>query len=177
MRQYSVLTALGSHSSRLIEQFSKAIFDCGCNIDSCRYMILGSESALLMLVSGSWDAIAKMEDMLPKLELSLGLKIHTKRTALRKPGGKLMPYVIDVICADRPGVVYDITNFMANNDIEIEDVHTHTYQAAQTETPMFSLHMAINIPTDMSLATIRGEFMTFCDRLNLDAIMEPVKYG
>ena len=175
MLQYSVVTALGSHTLRLIEQFSKAIADCGCNIDSCRYMLAGSESTLSMLVSGSWDAIAKMEDMLPKLERKLQLRIHAGRTTLRKPGGKLMPYVIDLVCADRPGIVYEITNFMVNNDIQIEDFHTNTYKAAHTETQMFSLHMIIHIPTDISLAVIRGEFLGFCDRLNLDAIMEPVK--
>ena len=175
MQQYLVLTALGGHSPRLIEQFSKSVVDCGCNIDDCRSVILGSECSLLMMVSGSWDAIAKIEDVLPKLESSLGLRIHAKRTSLRKPAARLMPYVIDVVCVDRPGVVYDITNFVANNEIEIENIHTNTYKAAHTETQMFSLHMTINIPVDTSISTIRGEFLEFCDRLNLDAIMEPVK--
>ena len=40
---------------------------------------------------------------------------------------------------------------------------------------MFSLHMTISVPTDISIAAMRNEFMDFCDQLNLDAIMEPVK--
>jgi len=35
--------------------------------------------------------------------------------------------------------------------------------------------MTIGVPTDISIATLRGEFMEFCDQLNLDSIMEPVK--
>jgi glycine cleavage system transcriptional repressor len=40
---------------------------------------------------------------------------------------------------------------------------------------MFSLHMTISVPSNTSIAALRGEFMEFCDRLNLDSIMEPVK--
>jgi glycine cleavage system transcriptional repressor len=35
--------------------------------------------------------------------------------------------------------------------------------------------MTISVPTNVSIAGLRGEFMDFCDHLNLDAIMEPVK--
>ena len=175
MLQYLVVTALGEYAPRQIEQISKAMADCGCNINDCRTTILGAEFSMLMLASGSWDAIAKIEQLLPKLAPELGLTIQLKRSKLRKPAGKLMPYAIDVICADRPKVVHDITKFFADNAIEIQELCTSTYKASHTETQMFSLHMTINIPTDTSISTLRGEFLEFCDRLNLDAIMEPVK--
>ena len=41
--------------------------------------------------------------------------------------------------------------------------------------PMFSLHMTIVVPAHLSVAGLRSEFMDFCDHLNFDAIMEPVK--
>ena len=40
---------------------------------------------------------------------------------------------------------------------------------------MFALHMTIGIPGDASIASVRGEFMDFCDDLNLDAMLAPVK--
>ncbi len=86
-----------------------------------------------------------------------------------------MPYAIDAVCSDRLGVVHDIAKFMANNELQIQDLYTNTYQAANTDTKMFSVHMTINIPTDTSISVVRNDFMDFCDRLNLDAIMEPVK--
>ena len=38
-----------------------------------------------------------------------------------------------------------------------------------------TVHMTISVPTNVSIAGLRGEFMDFCDHLNFDAIMEPVK--
>ena len=35
--------------------------------------------------------------------------------------------------------------------------------------------MSINIPGSVHISGLREEFMEFCDQLNVDAIMEPVK--
>ena len=40
---------------------------------------------------------------------------------------------------------------------------------------MFSLHMTINVPAHTLIAALRDEFLDFCEQLNLDAIIEPVK--
>jgi glycine cleavage system transcriptional repressor len=175
MLQFLVLTALGENSPRHIELLSRAVRDCGCSITDSRMTVLGNEFLLIMMISGTWDAIAKIEDQLQRLEKELGLSIRSKRTGPRKPAGNQMPYAIDVVCCDRIGVVHDITKFIADNDIQIQDMYTNTYQAMHTQTPMFSLHMTIGVPTDVSISALRGEFMDFCDRMNLDAIMEPVK--
>ena len=52
---------------------------------------------------------------------------------------------------------------------------THRYSAAHTATPMVSVHINIGIPAATHLAALRDEFLDFCDQLNVDAIMEPIK--
>ena len=175
MQNNLVITALGDHDPRLIEHFTRSVKDCGCSISECRMAALGDRFAIIMMLNGSWDAIAKMEDLLPRLEERLNLSIISSRSAPVRPKQSLMPYAIDVVAFDQIGVVHDITKFIANNNINIQALYTNSYNAAHTGTPMISLHMTINIPTDVSIAALRGDFMDFCDQLNLDAIMEPVK--
>ncbi|MBM2829734.1 MAG: glycine cleavage system regulatory protein [Gammaproteobacteria bacterium] len=175
MENYLVITALGKHNPALVEQFTRAIKEYGCSIVESRMTVLGSEFCVLMMLSGTWDAIAKIEDMLPKLGNKIEMSIMTKRTVIAKDVSNLMPYAIDVVSFDHIGIVHDIIKFIAENNIGIQDMYTNTYKASNTGTQMFSLHMAINIPVDVSISSIRGEFMDFCDKLNLDAIMEPVK--
>ena len=158
-----------------MEQFARALRDMGCNIAESRMAVLGGELALLTMVAGTWDAIAKAEDQLPRLARELKVAMHCRRTDRRTPAKAQMPYAIDVVCSDRIGVVYDIARFIADNDIEIQDMYTNSYLAQHTQTQMFSLHMTINVPTNISISSLRGDFMDLCDRLNLDAIMEPVK--
>jgi glycine cleavage system transcriptional repressor len=52
---------------------------------------------------------------------------------------------------------------------------TTGYAAAHTGTPMFSVHMTVGIPADVHIASLREEFMDFCDSMNLDAVLEPLK--
>ena len=86
-----------------------------------------------------------------------------------------MPYAVDVVALDQEGIVFGLANFFASRDIEIADVATRRYSAAHTGAPMFSVQMAVNIPADVNLAQLRDDFADVCDRMNLDAILDPVK--
>ncbi|MGA9854572.1 MAG: glycine cleavage system protein R, partial [Gammaproteobacteria bacterium] len=74
-----------------------------------------------------------------------------------------------------PGIIFNLANFFAERNISIADLITRGYSAMHTGAPMFSVQMAVNIPTNLHIGSLREEFMEFCDRLNLDAIMEPIK--
>ena len=86
-----------------------------------------------------------------------------------------MPYGVDVVCLDHPGVVFGLADFFAARDIEIAELSTRQYAAAHTGAPMFSVQMNIDIPGTMNLSQLRDEFVEFCDHENLDSILEPVK--
>lgn len=175
MNNCLVLTACGQYRPDLLEQFTLAIKDSGCNIRESRTLRMGDEICLIMMLSGTWDAIAKIEGLTDRLENRLELSIIKKRTGPGAVADNQMPYAIDVVSYDHEGIVYAIVDFILKNHISIQEMTTTTYRATNSNTTMFSLHMIINIPTDVSIASIRGDFMDFCDQLNLDAIMEPVK--
>jgi glycine cleavage system transcriptional repressor len=175
LHNHIAVSVMGANRLGLLEAFTKAIKDCGCSIGDSRMTVLGDRFTLMMLLSGTWDAIAKIESMLPRLENQLQVKAVAQRTEPRRRQGDLMPYAIEVVAVDHVGIVHEITQFFSQRDIGVEDMYSGSYAAAHTATPMFSLHMTISVPTNVSIAGLRGEFMDFCDHLNLDAIMEPVK--
>lgn len=136
---------------------------------------LGSELAIIMLISGHWNAIVKIENALPRLANKLELNIQNKRTTLREKTQDMIPYGVEVVAVDLPGVIKDVTNFFFQRGIGIEDLYTIAYPAPHTGTPMSSLHMIVGVQTDTAIATLRGEFMDLCDDLNLDAMLAPIK--
>ena len=109
------------------------------------------------------------------IEQRLDLTITTKRTEERSADANLLPYGVDVVALDHPGIVYSLATFFSEKNINIEDMSTSTYAAAHTGTPMFTVHMTVDIPASLQISALRDEFMDFCDQLNLDAVMEPVK--
>ena len=68
-----------------------------------------------------------------------------------------------------------LAQFFSPRGINIEEMVTNSYQAAQTGAPMYSVHIIVEIPADTHIATLREDFMDFCDAQNLDAVIEPVK--
>jgi glycine cleavage system transcriptional repressor len=170
-----VLSALGEDKPGIIDELSRCITDSGCNINDSRMTVLGGEFAILLLVDGNWNTIAKFEDQIPALRERLGLSITARRTA-RKPASKdQLPYGVDVVSLDQPGIVHNLASFFSKRQINIQEMATSTYAAAHTGTPMFSVHLTVDIPASQQISALRDEFMDFCDQLNLDAVMEPVK--
>jgi len=172
---YLVMSALGKDRPGIVDQISKVIFELDCSIADSRMTVLGGEFATLLLVEGPWNKLARLEDQVEELESRLELTITTKRTEERRAQGNLLPYAVDVVALDHPGIVYNLASFFSQRGINIEDMTTAGYAAAHTGTPMFSVHMSVGIPANIHIAALRDEFMDFCDAMNLDAVLEPIK--
>ncbi len=130
MDNYLVISALGRDRPGIVNELSKAILDYGCNIVDSRMTVLGGEFAIILMVSGHWNQIAKMEAALPKFEANLGLVVTSRRTVARKVQPDLIPYDIEVVAIDHPGIVHQLTNFFSTRHINIEDLSTGSYYAA-----------------------------------------------
>ncbi|NKN33661.1 glycine cleavage system protein R [Marichromatium bheemlicum] len=174
-KTYLVISALGEDHPGIVDQISRTVLEHGCNIEDSRMSVLGGEFAAMLLVEGKWNTLAKIENALPELERQLGMTIVSKRTGQRNAEANLLPYAVDVVSMDHPGIVNNLAAFFAERRINIEDMATSTYAAAHTGTPMFSVHIAVGIPADIHIAGLRDEFMDYCDGLNLDAVLEPLK--
>lgn len=172
---FLVISALGRDRPGLVDRFSGALLDCGGNIVDSRMTVLGGEFAVLLLIEGPWNALAKIENALPELEQELEMTIIAKRTVRRATDRKLLPYAVEVVALDHPGIVKQLASFFSERNINIEDLSTTTYSAPHTGTPMFSVQMTVGIPADIHLGSLRDEFTDYCDTLNLDAILEPIK--
>jgi glycine cleavage system transcriptional repressor len=170
-----VLAALGEDRTGLIDEFSRSILQSGCTISDSRMAVLGGDFALLLQVAGNWNNIAKLEDQLTGLEQRLGLVITSHRTSERTGSSDLLPYGVDVVALDQPGIVHNLARFFSRRNINIQEMVTTSYAAAHTGTPMFSVHLTVEIPAHMQISALREDFMEFCDQLNLDAVIEPVK--
>ena len=175
MSQLIVLSAIGTDRTGVVQDITKVILACGGNIEESRMTTLGAEFAVLMLVSGNWHTLSRLETALDKLTADNSLTISIRKTGARTSQDARMPYAVDVISLDQQGIVFNLADFFASRDIEIADVATRSYSAAHTGSPMFSVQMAVNVPSGVSISQLRDDFMELCDRLNLDAILEPVK--
>jgi len=175
MKQHLAVSAIGSDRTGMVHDLTRIISDCGGSIADSRMIALGSEFAMQLLVSGNWHTLARIESELARLAESSTLSLHLKRTEPRAARADMLPYSIDIVSLDQTGIVAGLSGFFASRGIEICEVSSRSYAAVHTGAPMFALQLVINVPGKLHLAQLREEFMDFCDSLNLDAILEPVK--
>jgi glycine cleavage system transcriptional repressor len=175
MKQFLAISAIGKDRPGLAHDVVRTISDCGASINESRMLPLGGELAMQMLVAGNWHAVARVESELARLAESAGLALHLRRTEPRPLREDHIPYSIDVIGPDQAGIVSGLAGFLTARQIEIAEVASRSYAAAQTGAAMFAVQMMINVPARQPIATLREDFMEYCDSQNLDAILEPVK--
>ena len=175
MKQHIVIAAVGNDRIGMVHDLSKAVADCGGSISESRMTALGSEFAMLLLVTGNWHTLAKLEAEFKKLGDATAMTIQVRRTESRTPRNDMLPYSVDVVCLDQMSIVSGLSGFFAQRGIEIAELSTRSYAAAHTGAPMFSVQMIVNVPSRVHIGVLREEFMDFCDHLNLDAIFEPYK--
>lgn len=176
MKKHIVLSALGKDRPGIVNQLTRAILDAGGNVEDSRMTVLGGEFAVILLISGAWNSIAKLETQLPAIEKKLDLTLTARQTEPRALKQNMVPYAVDVVTMDHPGIVNEMAEFFSMREINIEDLSTWTYAAAHTGTPMFSMSMTVSVPASLSIGNLRDEFTRFCDRMNVDATLEPARH-
>lgn len=174
---FLVLQAFGTDKPGALECLSKACAHAGCQILDSRWVVLGDTFSFGALLRGTWSAVAKLEAALPKLEKKLESSIIFRRTELSPyQSTRALPYSVEVISAERPGVIRDVTSYLVTHKIGVVDMQSETYTAPRTNLPMLLLKMTISIPAKRSISAFRDDFLNYCEEHQLDAVMEPYKY-
>ena len=143
MPQLIVISAIGNDRTGVVQDLTKVVLSCGGNIEESRMTTLGSEFAMLLLVSGNWHTLSRLEKDLEKLSEDGNLQVSIKKTDAKPVEENRMPYAVDVVALDQQGIVFNLANFFTTRDIEIADVTTRSYAAAHTGAHMFAVQIAV----------------------------------
>lgn len=170
------ISAYSTHPKSPLLAVTRRISDAGCNLVDTRLTTVGRDVSVAALVSGPWDAVAKLEGALERLARDESLRIIQYRTGPKPMQSNLIPYIVEVVAADKPGILYQLAEFFNQQGITVENLHSSRYKAMQTGAEMFTAQVTIGVPSDMHIAALRDDFLDFCDHLNLDAILDPMKF-
>ena len=169
------ITTLSNKSSDFIFEIIPAITDCNCSLVEIRYSKVANANAAHLLIDGEWNHIAKLENTLDIIQNRLGINIQKLRTEKNVENGDFIPYSLETISLNRDGILNFITSFLTDRHIIINEIIGSCYKASYNQTPLFSTKFVILVPPEIQLLPLREEFLDFCDRLNIDAILEPIK--
>lgn len=168
-----LITTISTANAQVFNELTKLAGINECHISYSRLFAIGQDHTIVIQITGNWSAIAKIESQLPAIAKRSNADLVFKRNHFEKIDRNPLPYRIEIVTVDQPGIVYDVAEFFNSLDIYIENLETTTSKHQQT--PILKILIEIDIPADANIADIREQFLIFCDELNLDGNMEPKK--
>lgn len=173
--EHLVVSLIGPAHPGITPELCKLAAHCNCTIVESRMTTLATEFSASLLITGTWNTIAKFETGLPALEQKYELRSLSKRSKARAIDSNFFPYAVYVIAPLKADVTAVITQFFAEHNLPIYDLFVSSYKAPQTDVALLSLTLTIHIPNTKLIADIRENFIVFCDESNFDAVIEPLK--
>ena len=167
-KKYMVLTAVGADRQGLVERISTLIHQGGANLEDSRMAILGGEFALVLLFSGSADAVSHVMQGQAALERELGLVVTIKETTAQKSGADYLGYQLKIGGLDRPGIVAHISALLSRLHVNVAALDSQLSYAPLSGTPMFQLRARLQVPSSLALPMLRSEISQLCEEENLD---------
>lgn len=169
-----LLTAIGADRPGLVDEVSEFIFERGGNIEDSRMVNLRGQFAIMVLVGGAGDVLARIRREL--LDLSRASSLHTELRDAREPAAPAvhaLPYRLSGTGLDQPGLVHRLAHLLRGMHVNIESLDTRLTPAPYTGAPIFEMELILSIPSTTSLSTLRQNIAAVCDELNVDWNLDP----
>ena len=166
MEHYLVVTAVGTDRPGISDEVTRLITLCDCNIVDSRLALFGQEFTLIMLLSGSANAISRVESTLPLKASEHDLLTVMKRTTKHEYRHYAYTADFQIEANDSPGLIEQFTRFFASRTIDIASLSAHTQESEQNSSPnRFQLQIGTNLPEGCNLMTLQEEFEALCQDL------------
>lgn len=170
------ITILGGNSPVFITEMTAMLNLCQCDVLEMRSAGLTRLTGLFLVIDGHWNHIARFEAMLDALarrhELAISF-LRPEETPKLPANG--LPYLLEVVDSHPQDRLAAISHFLVEHGVLIEEIAVSRYQAPFFNHSIFSCKCIVLIPADLSILSLREDFLDFCDELNMDGILEPIK--
>lgn len=163
-----VLTAVGADRPGLVSAISKSIHGAGGNIEDSRMAILGGEFALVLLFSGTPDAVERVANAARELARQLDLDLVIKDTRRHAPAPDRAVYTLSVSGLDHPGIVEAVMGELARREVNVASLETRVVNLPLSGTPNFVLEAELQLPAEASVEELVAALSAVAEREDLE---------
>ncbi|MBN2655542.1 MAG: amino acid-binding protein [Spirochaetales bacterium] len=173
--EYAVLSTVGPDRKGMADDIANIAIDYNCNIEDSKMAVLGGEFAVIMLLSGEESSIEKLISMAGELGERFQMTFNIKKTSAPLTVSQGIPYILESVSMDTPGIVHAITRYLRELSINIEDLETEKSAAPLSGTPMFHMRAYIVIPASVNLSDFREKLADIEHEKNLDIHLKALR--
>lgn len=156
MRIQLLITASGEDRPGIVSRLTETFLASGANLEESRMSILGGEFAAIMLISIENSKEQELAAALRNLEKE-GISAGSKKTS-QIPKDRFKDYSSCRVLlkgADHEGIVFRVSSFLKEHQVNIQSADTELVHAPETGTPLFQMQAMIQVPPRLPLAELR----------------------
>src|SRR5947199_5670362 len=140
MRRWFALSAIGRDRPGIVADLAELIYECDCNLEDSSMTILGTEFAVLLLLSGEGaDVERRLSAGCKRLEWEKRLTVFFRPLdeppLARPPGRHTVAMACEVDGVDKAGIVARIARTLADHRVNITALKTQSRPGPETGTP------------------------------------------
>jgi glycine cleavage system transcriptional repressor len=173
MKHWFALSAIGRDRPGIVADLAELIYDCDCNLEDSSMTILGSEFAVLLLLSStSTDAERMLASGCKRIEWEKRLTVF-----FRPLDGEPVAYAarlharrygLQAIGVDRAGIVAKLARCLADHDVNIAAMHTQSRPEPESGTPIYTVRVQLDVPSHVDAAALGRRLQAIAEELQIE---------
>jgi glycine cleavage system regulatory protein len=160
------LTCVGDDRPGLVSALSAPISAHGASWERSQMARLaGKFAGVLLLEVADENADALVADLRALKEIGLLVAVERTGTPAAQPALRL---TLDLLGADHPGIVAEISSTLADQHIGIEELSTDIREAPMAGGMLFEAHALLQAPPELSTDELRRTLEALADELMVE---------
>ena len=178
MKRWFALSAIGRDRPGIVADLAELIYECDCNLEDSSMTILGSEFAVLLLLTGEGaDVESRLSSACKRVEWEKRLTVFF-RPLEGEPLGygvshRARPYALEATGIDKAGIVAKVARCLATAQVNITHMSTSSRREPNTGTPIYNMRVSMDVPDTVDVVALRRELEAVAASLHIDLTLEP----
>lgn len=171
MQRRFIMTAFGKDRPGIVAEVTKILYEHGCNLEDTTMSMLAEEFTINLLFSSSDPSIdgilpAECQRLEQEKNISAFIRPIKERRAGSASGGCIG--TIHVEGLDQAGIVYKVSQFLADHSLNIVDLKSTVKTTPESGTTIYQMDIHVQIPAPVSVETLTAGLDSVAEELNVD---------
>jgi glycine cleavage system transcriptional repressor len=177
VKRWFALSAIGADRPGIVADLAELIYECDCNLEDSSMTILGSEFAVLLLLTGEGnDTSERLSAGCKRLEWEKRLTVFFRplegEPVPYKASQRAVTWTLQAMGVDKAGIVAKVARCLADHQINIREMSTQSRPEPGTGTPIYTMRMLLDVPAAADANAVRAELDGIAADLHIDLTVQ-----
>lgn len=177
MKQWFALSAIGRDRPGIVADLAQLIYECDCNLEDSSMTILGSEFAVLLLLTGEGPGMdQRLSTACKRLEWEKRLTVFFRPLDAEPipyaASQQARRYALQAVGVDKAGIVAKLSRCLADHRINVAQMQTQSRREPESGAPIYTVQIAMDVPRAVDEQALRERLEAVARELCVDVTLE-----